>query len=306
VGVAVGAGTVGVGGAGVKVAVSGSGVEVGGTGVSVGVRVEGATTSVLVGVGSGVFVGGGTSVGAPVAVEVKVGCIVGSIVGTSVGVATGRVISRETIKNSTVKTNPLRKTKSPRMSKFLSFIPHSFRAATASIPLQHRRVSHPPYGITSAWPTEMALGLSRPLAWTISVTVTPYISAIWIKVSPGCTTWILWPTEEEGVGTGSVVASPVGAGEVIEGMSNTCPSRMALALSRLFAWTMASTVLPYMRAISLKVSPACTTWVMGVGEGTAVGSVVGAGSGGKVGVATTRSAGVKVGLGVLVAVGVGC
>jgi hypothetical protein len=163
---------VGVGGPRVGVAVGGGGVGVGGTGVLVGVGVRGTTTDV--------FVGGGTSIGVLVTVGVKVGCAVGSIVTTSVGVAAGRVISCRTSKNSTVKINPLRNTRTPKTSKYLSFIPHSFCVTIA--PLSH---SH---GITRAWPTEMALGLSRPLAWIISSTVTPYVRAISLRVSPGCTT----------------------------------------------------------------------------------------------------------------------
>ena len=90
--------------------------------------VAGATTRVLVTVGSGgvVAVGSGVDVGeGPTGIEVKVGRMVGRGVLTSVGVAAGRDNSRESINSSTVKTKPLRKTRTPTISRYHSYIPRS-------------------------------------------------------------------------------------------------------------------------------------------------------------------------------------
>jgi hypothetical protein len=156
---------VAVGAAEVEVAVGTPpvGVAVGGAEVAVGavvfVGVGGATTRVLVGVGSGVFVavGSGVKVGVgPSGVEVNVGCMVGPTVTTLVGVATGWLSSRETIRRSTVKMKPLRKTRIPRMSRYLSFIPSPLLFA----PIHLWRAQ----GMTSACPTRMAFGSSSPFA----------------------------------------------------------------------------------------------------------------------------------------------
>jgi len=49
--------------------------------------------------------------------------MVGAVVTTAVGVGAGSASSLDTISRSTVKTKPLRKTRIPRMSRYLSFIP---------------------------------------------------------------------------------------------------------------------------------------------------------------------------------------
>jgi len=133
------------------------------------VAVAGATTKVLVAVGSGAVVAVGSEVDVgkgPTGVEVKVGRIVGRGVPTSVGAAAGRDNSRESINSNTVKTKPLRKTRTPTISRYLRFIPRSLLPATARSPQAL-------YGMTNACPTRIAFGLSSPFAWASASAVTP-------------------------------------------------------------------------------------------------------------------------------------
>jgi hypothetical protein len=120
----------------VGVAVDGAPVAVAGADVAVGtltvavdggvvsVGVDSTTTMVLVATGAEVPVAVGS--GATVVVGDGTGEFVAVAIERPVGVAAGRANSRETMSNRTVKMKPLKKTSTPRMTRYFSFIAQLF------------------------------------------------------------------------------------------------------------------------------------------------------------------------------------
>jgi hypothetical protein len=106
----------------------------------------------------------------------------------------------------------------------------------------------------------------------------------------------------QGVGVAVEVSVGAGGGVVVPtGMTSSCPTRSWL-LSRPLASLMASTVVPYSREMSYRVSPSLTRWMIGVGATGNVGTGVPVGAGVDVSVGTAVKLGVDVG--VLVGLGV--
>lgn len=120
-------------------------------------------------------------------------------------------------------------------------------------------------GTNNTWPTTMRSGLGMRFTDASVSTVVPNLAAISARVSPGCTMYGRKPAGTEmtggwaGVGAG---AGAGGGGAAVTGICSTCPTKITSGLVMSLALTIAATVVPNLCAMSERVSPGWTIYVI--------------------------------------------